>query len=48
MDLDDVMFEKRGQFLADLMLMGDPRFKQPISKVKLIDAMGREVWTKTL
>ena len=48
MDLDDVMFEKMGQFVAHLMLMGDPRFKQPISRVKLIDIMGHEVWTKTL
>ena len=48
MDMDDVMLEKMGQFVAHRMLMGDPRYKQPISKVKLIDAMGRVVWTKTL
>lgn len=48
MDMDDVMFEEMGQFVADRMLMGDPRYRQPISKVRLIDATGRVVWTKTL
>ena len=48
MDMEDVMSEQGGQFVADLMLMGDPRYRQPISKVRLIDALGKEVWTKTL
>ena len=48
MDMEDIMFEEMGQFVADRMLMGDPRYKQPISKAKLIDPTGRVVWTKTL
>lgn len=48
MDVEDVMLEGMGQFVADRMLMGDPRYKQPISKAKLVDATGRVVWTKTL